>query len=180
MNKIIFSFAIGILFLTTPVCAKEEQHQVFLSSDGTLSANVISVQNSENSTPESQVRISQTGGAVLCQKDYSSADGKHGATVIQTGWTDDSQFFVFSTRSSGGFQVWESPVFFYSRQDNNLHALDDYLTPCATSVFILKAPDIITLTIWTPFRMRTIGSIRLPITFKLSDLLKEKRRDGPI
>ena len=91
-----------------------------------------------------------------------------------------SQFFVFSTRSSGGFQVWESPVFFYSRQDNNLHALDDYLTPCATSVFILKAPDIITLTIWTPFRMRTIGSIRLPITFKLSDLLKEKRRDGPI
>jgi hypothetical protein len=123
---------------------------------------------------ESRVEIRTSLNGLLCEKDYSSSDGQHGLVLSQGAWSPDSQFFVFSTWSSGGHQPWQSPTFFYSRQDNLIHGFSEYLSPVAYPEFSLKSPDFVTRTIWTPFTQGIIDSIELPITFKLSDLLKKR------
>ena len=54
----------------------------------------------------------------------------------------------------------------------------EYLPPVAKSKFFVKAPDIITIRIWTPLTMEKNleKSIILPITFRLSDISKGREK----
>ena len=90
-------------------------------------------------------------------------------------WTTNSQFFVFSTEVSGGHGVWQSPIYFFNRKDGQIYPLDNYLPPVGDQRFSVRPPDVIEVSIWTPFPQGKgiDGSIVLPISFKLSDI-----RDG--
>lgn len=158
-----------IVLLFSISSANGEQTKSYLSPDKILAVKVIS----NGKTHESRIEIHGSKGNLLLKKDFASKDGEHGLVVEHAGWTPDGQFFVFSTYNSGGHQPWQAPTFFYSRQHNKIHDLDEYLTPIAESDFVLKAPDEITVTIWTPFRNGTTDSIMLPITFRLSNLFKK-------
>lgn len=122
---------------------------------------------------ESKVEIYQ-GTKLLASEDNYSEDCEHGQAVDKAGWTKDSRFFVFSMYSSGGHQSWTSNVSFFDRESVSILHFDKYLPPIADTKFSLKAPDYITLDIWTPFRSGEgiNGSIILPITFRLSDIIK--------
>jgi len=67
-------------------------------------------------------------GAVLATKGFKSPDGEHGRNVQKTEWSPDSQFFVFSTASSGGHSPWHWQV-------------DDFTGPVIKRNFKLSAPD---------------------------------------
>lgn len=149
--------------------------QLYKSPDGMLIAKIFTLGRSI----ENKLVISQIDGTVLINEDYSSEDGEHGQYVEQACWSPDSEFFVYSTQNTGGHGCWQSAYFFYRRQDNKLLKASEYIPPIAYSKFTLKSPDLITLTIWSPFLSKKgmQGSIRLPITFKLSDLHDTKIDD---
>ncbi len=143
----------------------------YWSPDKTLYARVLAT----GEWKEIRIEIRTSIHNILSQKDFTSPDAQHGLTLARCAWSPDSNFFVFSTWSSGGHQPWQSPTFFYSRQDNFIHSFSKFLPPIANDEFSLKAPDFLTITIWTPFcEQGIITSIQLPISFKLSDLLKKQ------
>src|SRR5438132_6956393 len=73
------------------------------SPDQQLRACVLSVGTHPNPPfNESRVEIRNMKGSALATKDFKSPDGEHGRNVQKSGWSPDSQFFVFSTASSGG------------------------------------------------------------------------------
>ena len=171
MNKglLLVVFVVSIVAFTFAL-AKGEETRSYSSPDRSLEVKIRSIGQSE----ESSVAIVENGGRVVSEQDYSSQTGTNGLVVEQATWTPDGQFFVFSASSSGGHQPWKSPMFFYSRRLNKIFDITTYLPPVASSLFAIKGPDIITVTVWTPFAEHgTDGSIRLPITFKLGDLLQQ-------
>jgi hypothetical protein len=61
--------------------------------------------------------------------------------VQKNEWTPDSQFFVFSTASSGGHSPWHWQTYLYDRKNNLFKELDDYTGPIITRDFTIGAPD---------------------------------------
>jgi hypothetical protein len=160
---------LGLIFLLSLVSISHgEQPEFYSSPDHTLKAKVSFI----GETQESRVEIFGRDGKLRSKRDYTSKDGSQGRVVEYAGWTADSKFFVFSAVSSGGHEPMQSPTFFYYREDNTIHDFYEYLPPVAEPSFVLKAPDWITLVIWTPFRKGITDSVMLPITFKISDLMK--------
>jgi len=143
-----------------------------------LSADIIPIGKPGSRNHESRVEIRKSDGSLVAREDNTSEDGEHGMVVDLAAWTQDSQFFVVSGEFSGGHGVWQSPIFFYDRKDDRVHPLDDYLPPTADPRFELRPPDIIQVSIWTHFRegKGIDGSIALPISFQLSDILERKCR----
>jgi len=78
--------------------------RIYPSPDGALRALVFPVDVSLYATPdmESRVVIRTSKGDTLTSKDYSSPRGTNGYYVFDAKWSPDSQFFVYSTSSSGG------------------------------------------------------------------------------
>jgi hypothetical protein len=160
-------FCLLILFAVSPSYA--EPKRSYLSPDKKLKAVVVAA---GNNCKEDKVAIYQRA-KLLASEDNFSADCEHGQVVEYAGWTKDSRFFVFSMYSSGGHQSWASNVSFFDRKSSSILHFDKYLPPIADTKYYLKAPDYITLNIWTPFRPGegVEESIILPITFKLSDIV---------
>jgi len=52
---------------------------------------------------------------------------EHGDIIVRGEWSPDSQFFVFNVESAGGHQPGHRPVFFYSRSENKLYRLENYI-----------------------------------------------------
>jgi len=120
---------------------------------------------------ENRVSIQDIHEAVKAEADYTSDDGEHGLVVDRAAWSPDSQFFVFSTSSSGGHQAWQCATFFFDRHDGKIHDLAEFLPPIADPDFKIRAPSILTVAVWTPFRKNGIvDSIILSISFNLRDL----------
>lgn len=95
---------------------------------------------------EATVRVNEDHAALLTL-DYASPDHQHGRCVVMAARTPDSQFFVFSTESSGGHQPWHTPIMFFSRQEGRVLALETYVRdPITAPTFSLAAPDVITFT----------------------------------
>ena len=137
------------------------------SPNGALRAQVISI----GKTQESRVQIRTSEGTLLQEADYTSEDGDHGLSVVNAEWTPDSQFFVYSAKSSGGHQPWHGNVFFYSRLHNKVY--DFYTLSNSGTIdntFVITAPDIVTVTIYTSPGMSESQVIK---SFKLSDLLRQ-------
>jgi hypothetical protein len=80
--------------------------EVFVSPDKTMRAVVVPADVSLDTTPdmESRVVIRSTSGDTVASKDHSSPRGANGYYVYRAKWSPDSQYFVYSMVSSGGFR----------------------------------------------------------------------------
>lgn len=76
---------------------------------------------------ECRFEMHDRAGKTLLSKDFSSADGEHGFGVSAAVWSEDSEYFAFSTVSSGGREPWHYPSFFYCTKTNRLLSLDELL-----------------------------------------------------
>lgn len=115
------------------------EQSTFLSPDKELEALVIPIIH------ESRIEIRTSRGELLLRKDFDSPDGEHGYQVMYAAWTPDSEFFVFSTTSSGGHQPWRFPTYFYCRRSGKVNCLDDYLGSITEPNFRVTGPDLISV-----------------------------------
>lgn len=176
-------FEISIFFICMLFCVstgQANQANVITSiesPDGMFRSHITTNRKSADVPPEFVLEVSHSGGRIAARGDYTSESGEHGLSLENAAWTPDSQFFIFTTVSSGGHMAWQYLTFFFDRRDNKIHDFNDFLPPVAEGSFTLKAPDIITLTIWTPLTTEKPldDSIALPITFRMSDLKKSKK-----
>jgi hypothetical protein len=96
---------------------------------------------------ESRIEIHDVSDHVLAFKDFRSSDGEHGRNLQKNEWTPDSQFYVFSTASSGGHSPWHWQTYFYDRRANTFKEADDFTGPIIKRDFTLSAPDWIEVTV---------------------------------
>lgn len=176
MNRKLFSLLVVLALLSPipePLFAAQTEGD-YASGDGTLVARILAVKKVLMGKYECKVQILDRAATVLLERDYSSRTGEHGLIIEMASWSPDSEFFVYSTSSSGGHQPWQSLLFIYRRSDNTILDAQDFLPPVAHPKFGLEEPDRISLTIWSPFKpgKGIRGSIKLPITFSLKDLKK--------
>jgi hypothetical protein len=112
------------------------------SPDQQLRACILSVGKHPNPPfNESRVEIRNMTGSVLATKDFKSPDGEHGRNVQKNQWSADSQFFVFSTASSGGHSPWHWQTYFYNRKQQVFKEVDDFTGPVIKRNFKLSPPD---------------------------------------
>jgi hypothetical protein len=134
---------------------KEHRTGIIASPDDKLRAVMIALEpNNDYGNEESRVEIRDGTGKLLSVKDFSSSDSNHGGLVVDTEWTADSKFFVFSLESSGGHQPWQSPVWFYSRSDRKFREIYDLLggrpvLQLDAPPFQIVEPDSVKVTTWT-------------------------------
>jgi hypothetical protein len=117
------------------------------SPDKKLRACILSVGKHAPPLNESRVEIRDMTNAVLAVDDFKSPDGEHGRNVQKSQWSPDSQFFVFSTASSGGHSPWHWQSYFYDRRRNKFKEVDNYTGPIIKRNFKLTAPDWIEVTV---------------------------------
>jgi hypothetical protein len=112
------------------------------SPDQKLRACVLSVGKHPNPPfNESKVEIRDRNGVLIASKDFKSPDGEHGRNVQKAEWSPDSQFFVFSTASSGGHSPWHWQTYFFDCTRQALKEVDDFTGPVIKRNFILTSPD---------------------------------------
>jgi hypothetical protein len=117
------------------------------SPDEQLHACVVNVGKHPPPFNESKIEIHDLKDQILASKDFSSPDGEHGRNVQKNEWTPDSQFFVFSTASSGGHSPWHWQTYFYDRRTKTFKEVDDFAGPIIKRDFTLSAPDWIEVTV---------------------------------
>ena len=67
--------------------------------------------------------------------------------MVAAKWTDDSAFFVFSMSSSGGYELWHYPSYFYSSKTNQLVSLDESVDLVTDPNFKLADQDTVRIEI---------------------------------
>jgi hypothetical protein len=116
----------------------------FTSPDKKTIASVLAVDKSLNATPdmESNVVLHSSSGTTLASKDYSSPDGANGYYVLNAKWSPDSQFFVFSTMSSGGHSPWSFPIWVYSAGKKQFASFSEMIngSPTISGTFTIAKP----------------------------------------
>jgi len=117
------------------------------SPDHQLRACIVEVGKFPPPLNESRVDIRDTSGKVVASRNFGSPKGDQGRSVVHSAWTPNSNFFVFSTQSSGGHSPWHWNTYFYSRKNNKFALLDDTVGPVIKSNFTVKAPDIVEATV---------------------------------
>ena len=117
------------------------------SPDHRLRACVVEVGKFPPPLNESRVDIRDTSGKLVASRNFGSPKGDQGRSVVHSAWTPDSNFFVFSTRSSGGHSPWHWNTYFYSRKNNKFALLDDTIGPVIKPNFNVQAPDVVVATV---------------------------------
>ena len=117
------------------------------SPDHQLRACIVEVGKFPAPLNESRVDIRDTSGKLVASRNFGSPKGNQGRSVVHSAWTPDSNFFVFSTQSSGGHSPWHWNTYFYSRKKNKFALLDDTIGAVIKSNFQVKAPDIVEATV---------------------------------
>ena len=148
--------AVGALCLAAMAAVgvqAQAPHQ-YPSPDGRAVAVVTSVPNppADARVYESEVHISTLAGAFSVpqlDRSFCSFDGEHGYAVVQSAWSPNSEYFVFTGESSGGHSPWHSPAFVYSRRTNVLYSLDECVSGIAVVApdFALAAPQFARVTV---------------------------------
>src|SRR5258708_21043675 len=95
------------------------------SPDHQLRACIVEVGKFPPPLNESRVDIRDTSGKVVASRNFGSPKGDQGRSVVHSAWTPDSNFFVFSTQSSGGHSPWHLNTYFYSSKKKNFPLLSD-------------------------------------------------------
>ncbi len=98
---------------------------IYVAPDASLSAVVIPLHTADGDFSEHVVELRDKAGKLLHRADYSSPDHEHGRCVLHAAWSPDSQFFAFSTTSSGGHSAWHCSTYVYIRSKNAVFYLDD-------------------------------------------------------
>jgi len=129
-----------IPFAGMPSFVAAQQPQTYKSADGRLHAKIAPV---SRSCPEHLLVIFGRNGALLYRKDFSSSDCEHGDVIVRGEWSPDSEFFVLNVESIGGHKTGHSPVLFYSRHENKLYRLENYVGFIVAQDFTLEAPHIV-------------------------------------
>jgi hypothetical protein len=129
---------------------RKERGGEYRSPDKALIARILPVGKPGWELAESRVEIRNRGGRLLRYVSFASADHEHGEGVNYAAWTPDSMYFVFSTGSSGGHQPWRGPTYFYSRRQNLIRRLDDYIGLSPGLIFSVSAPDIVHINTYIP------------------------------
>jgi hypothetical protein len=129
----------SIIFLLFATCHPAFSHGkvVHISPDEALQAVIVPTSGGS----ENRIELMAATGKRLSFRDHSSPDGQHGRYVLHADWTPDSQFFVYSTCSSGGHSSWHYETFVYARRANRIYDLDDILDPMVEAMFDLSEPD---------------------------------------
>jgi len=124
------------------------------SPDGKTVAVVGSVVSptADGTIIESDLHIYAHAGAFTVpqlDRSFASFDGEHGHGIVQSAWSPNSEYFVFSTESSGGHQPWHSPMFVYSRRANAIYELDECVPDVAVVApdFVLTGPQFARVTV---------------------------------
>ena len=117
------------------------------SPDHQLRACIVEVGKFPPPLNESRIDIRDTSGKLVASRNFGSPKGDQGRSVVHSAWTPDSNFFVFSTQSSGGHSPWHWNTYFYSRKNNKFALLDDRIGPVIKPDFKVKAPDIVEATV---------------------------------
>ena len=117
------------------------------SPDHQLRACIVEVGKFPPPLNESRVDIHDTSGKLVASRNFGSPKGDQGRSVVHSAWTPDSNFFVFSTQSSGGHSPWHWNTYFYSRKKNKFALLDDTIGAVIKPNFKVKAPDIVEATV---------------------------------
>lgn len=146
------------------------------SPDGAVEALVATAPARGAGAGESTVRLRTPAGRLLAQTRQTSASGAHGYRVEHAAWTPDSQFFVFSTTSSGGHQAWRFPTYFFARRDGKIHLLDAYVGPVTTPDFVVRSPHLLIL---LERREGESSRAETPTAIRLGDLRKPRRPARP-
>ena len=154
-----------------PSLVTAQQLQSYKSPDGILRVLITPV---SKSCPEDRLVIRKRDGALIYRKHFSSCDCEHGDNIVRGEWSPDSQFFVFNVESTGGHQPGHRPVFFYSRSENKLYGLENYIGYIVAQDFTLEAPHII-----KTGKQKIIGELDgVPVEVNLRQILRRKGRDG--
>jgi hypothetical protein len=117
------------------------------SPDGALCAHIVSVGKHKAPFHEDRVDIRDAKEQLVASKSFKSPDGEHGRHVAKSQWTPDSQFFVFTTESSGGHSPWHWTPWFFDRQKKNFRLLDDATGPVIKPEMKVAAPDWVEVTV---------------------------------
>ena len=159
------------LFGVAPGFVTAQGLQSYKSPDGGLRVVITPV---SKSCPEDRLVIRKRNGALFYRKDFSSSDCEHGDNIVRGEWSPDSQFFVFNVESTGGHQPGHRPVFFYSRNENKLYRLENYIGYIVAQDFTLEAPHIIKTE-----KQKIIGGMEgVTIKVNLSQIFRRNGRDG--
>jgi hypothetical protein len=122
------------------------------------------------SCPEDRLAIFRRNDALIFRKDFLSSDCEHGDVILRGEWSADSQFFVFNVESTGGHQPGHRPVFFYSRRENKLYRLENYVGYIVAQDFTLEGPHIIHTE-----KQKTIGRPEgVTINVDLSEIMRRR------
>lgn len=126
--------------------------QVYPSPDKTLLAVVWPVGMDLHASPdiESRVVIRGPEAKLITSRDFSSPRGANGYYVVRAKWSPDSQFFVFSTSSSGGHSPWSFPTWVFSRQKELIVSFNEMIggNPTVSEDFSFSGPHAVTATTW--------------------------------
>jgi hypothetical protein len=118
---------------------------------------------------ESRIEIRER--RLLFLKSFASTDCAHGISVVRGVWTTDSKFFIFNAQMTGGHQPWHWPIYFYSRRDNRVYNLDNYVGLIVAPDFDLIRQHIVET------RVLQIGNdLGRPITADLDRIGRQRRR----
>ena len=90
---------------------------------------------------EHRIEVENPKGGVIVSTDHGSPDGQHGRSVLHADWTPDSQFFIYSTASSGGHSAWHFNTFVYVRRTNKIYELDEIIGPLVDPMFDVSPPN---------------------------------------
>lgn len=161
-----YFFAVLMLFIV-PITSHADGEKIFISPDDTLYALVIPVGNKISEVSESRIEMRTGDGKFVLGKDYSSTDGSHGWVLDNVSWTPDSNFFVYNMHSSGGHQPWHAPIDFFSRRDNKVLSLDEYVGTVTDPNFQVVAPDVVKVII-----QKSAGAANTEIAVSLSMLMQ--------
>ena len=140
MRNLLSSILLTVAFWSVQATDKAQPSQTHLSPDGALWVKITTV---NRRCVESRIEIRKASGLLLLWKSLASTDCEHGMAVEHGAWTPDAKFFVFNAQSTGGHQPWHWPLYFYSRNDNRIRCLDDFVGPIIATDFRLEAPHMV-------------------------------------
>jgi hypothetical protein len=147
--------------------------QVFPSPDRRVRAIVFPVGMDLHASPDIESRVVMRGAnaTLLNSKDYSSPRGTNGYYVVHASWSPDSEFFVYTTSSSGGHSPWSFPMWVYSRERNLFVSFSDLIggKPTVSDDFRFSGPHTV-----TAMTVEKIGSDKqMPVEVDLAEAVKK-------
>ncbi|MDR3626270.1 MAG: hypothetical protein P4L45_05530 [Ignavibacteriaceae bacterium] len=154
-----------LLVFISAFIAFAQNKQEFNSPDKTIRVVVSNISDGS----ESKIHIYNSKGKILFDTSYISKDHQHGFKIIQTNWTANSKYFVFSLSNSGGHQPWHYPTFIYCVPDKKLLSVDS-IWGAVTSDFKLTPPD----SLETSIKKKDIRDVE-KIKIKISDFVFGKK-----